>query len=215
MAGLYRVPHAKFICQELALSIPHDFWSFLYISKQVTFSSNLPLLFLSWGCESKASHQHYMIIFSLFLLPLDIVSNNPWEEITGEKTISLPNIPDRLWWIITTMDAIMICVSELLLLTYWKQKGWYLWVEKLKKGHYSICGSAGVPCAVVIGLDIKALGARTEDAAAFYFLTHCINTFSWLALQGSFVPQKSQKACTSCLSTFGFSGVMGRQHVLV
>lgn len=103
---------------------------------------------------------------------------------------------------------------ELNFLTVSKQKGWCLWVETyLKKGQHSICGSAGVPCAVVLGLDIKALGTRTEDSAAFYFLVLCNNTFSWLALQGSFVPQNSQRASTSGLSTFGVWGVKGRRRV--
>lgn len=107
---------------------------------------------------------------------------------------SLPIILDGLWWIITIMASINTCVSGAeLLSTVSKQKGWCLWVETyLKKGQHSICGSAGVPCAVVLGLDIKALGTRTEDSAAFYFLVLCNNTFSWLALQGSFVPQNSQ-----------------------
>lgn len=181
-----------------------DFSSFRYISKQH------PLLFLSWEWQSKASHWHYVLIFSLFLLPADIVSKNPWEEITGKKKsdFSLPIIPDRLWWIITIISSIKICISgaELPLLTDSKQKGWCLWVEKyLKEGQHSTCGSAAVPCAVVLGLDVKVvpLGTMTEDSAAFYFLILCNDTFSWLALQGSFVLQNSQRACTSCLSTFG------------
>lgn len=83
--------------------------------------------------------------------------------------------------------------------------------EVLEESQHSICGSAGAPCAVLLGLDIKVLATRTEDSVAFYFLIHL--TFSWLALKGSFVHPNSQRACTSCLSTFGVWGVMGRQHV--
>jgi len=63
----------------------------------------------------------------------------------------------------------------------------------LKKGQYSSCSRAGVPCAVAFGLDKKSLGIKTEDPAAICFLILSNNTPSWLILQGSFVPQNSQR----------------------
>lgn len=64
-----------------------------------------------------------MMTFSLSLTWYS-VSLNPWEEITGSKTsyFDLPFIPDSLWWIITIMDSIKICVSWLELLL-WQIQG--------------------------------------------------------------------------------------------
>lgn len=62
-----------------------------------------------------------------------------------------------------------------------------------EESQHSSYGHAGAPCAWCLGWIKKALGKRTEDSAAIYFLILCNNTPSWLILKGSFVPQNSQR----------------------